>query len=585
MRNVLLGCFFFITLPLFSQFLPEDIRYTSVYDFLDEMANDGVISINSTIKPYSRQFIAQKLQEIVQNSAQLSKRQRQEVEFYLNDYSLERDTLPDNWNIGGNSQTAVSLWTPGVFYRNNDVKMRITPIIGGEVIHNTNGTITIQTIGAEFQGQFDKHFTLYASLRDYHQKGELLTQGEKFVSQQSPYTNNPDTLMRIPGYITDLQGGAYKLANGYAGGDHSEMHAGIYYSWSWGRVGLANDNIQWGDNYHGSNILSGDTPSFPLISLNLKPAPWVELNFFHGWLTSDVIDSSNYYTMNTGVKAYLYKNKYIAANMITITPVNKLNISFGNSIVYSGNNIQPAFLLPLAFYQAIDHTFTMQQVEGGNSQMYLDVSSRNIDHLHLYMSTYCDEFSVSRLSSTNPQQNMLSWKFGGCLSNYPIKDVSFIAEYTRTSVLCYKHFIPAIDFTDGGYCLGSYLGDNAKEIYLSMIYKPIRGLMLQGSIVSAAKGNELDYIHAIVNQILSVPFMKDKVWSNNTISFSSNYEVVNNVFLALEVDYSNIQGYTPTDAKMPGEYRTNAQGYLNLYTPQFLQGKKLTGTVSLKVGL
>ena len=585
MRTLLLACFLFLTVPLFSQYIPEDISYTSVYDFLDEMANDGVISINTAIKPYSRRFIAQKLQEIAKNSSQLSKRQRQEAAFYLNDYPLERDTLPDNWNIVENSKTAVSLWPPGIYYRTDTMRIRLTPIIGYETMHNQSGSISIRSVGADFQGMFGKHLSVYASLRDHSQIGDLLSKGERlFANQASPYTGR-DTLMRIPSYLTRFPGGAYKVDNGTnAGGDYSEMRGGVYYSWGWGNVGLAKDYIEWGDNYHGSNILSGNSPSFPFIAFNIKPVDWFELNYFHGWLTSDVYDSTDYYTYNTGQKEYRYKNKFIAADMITFRPTRELYLSFGNSIIYSERSIQPAYLIPLAFYKSMDHSLTMGS-ENQNSQMFFNLSSRNIRHLHLFLSTYIDEFSVSRLSASNPQKNPISWKLGGELSDYPFQDFSFIGEFTRTYALTYKHFIPSLDFTSGGYTLGSYLWDNAQEIYLAATYKPIRGLLLKGSYTYAVHGNEYDYVHALADDILAEPFMKDKVWQNKTASLHATYEMVNNVFLLFDVDYSDITGYTPTDPKGPGEYRSNAQGYLDMYTPLFLQGKKFTVTFGVNVGL
>jgi len=585
MKPFFLFVLLMISLPLSSQYLPESIQNTSIYHFLDEMANDGIISVNSAIQPYSRRFIAKKLEEIAQKSNQLNSRQRQEVAFYLNAYALERDTLPQNWNIIENTKLAVSLWPPGVFYRNDSMHIEVTPILGFTVLHNQGGTVATRTIGADFKGTFGKHLTIYASLRDNTQSGQLLSKGEKlFANQPSPYTGR-DTLMRIPGYLSLYPGAAYKLHNGdiNAGADFSEMRGGIYYSWNWGNVGLAKDYIEWGDNNHGSNILSGNTPSFPFIAFNIKPVDWFELNYFHGWLTSDVLDSTDYYMYNTGGKAYRYKNKFIAANMITFRPTRELYLSFGNSIIYSERSIQPAYLIPFAFYKSMDHSLTMGS-ENQNSQMFFNFSSRNIRHLHLYLSTYIDEFSVARLSASNPQKNPISWKFGGELTDFPFQNVSFIGEFTRNYALVYKHFIPSLDFTSGGYSLGSYLWDNAQEMYTAVRYQPLRGLSLEGSLTYAVHGNEYDYVHALADQILAQPFMKDKVWKNKTLSMTANYEIVNNIFANLGIDYSDISGYTPTDAIGPGEYRTNAQGYLNLYTPLLMQGKKLTVNVGLRIG-
>ncbi len=568
-----------------AQNIPQHQSYASLYDLLDELANDGIIEINSAVKPYSRTFIASKLQEALDQETQLSVRQRKDIRFYLNDFALETGKLPDTrLNITDRRDTKVSLWQPGVFYQSDDKWIRITPVLGGVAMKNKNGTITQRTIGAELMTKLGKNLTLYASLRDNSQSGELLSKGERYGKVKSPYTGN-DTLMRQPSYLTLAQGAAYKIANGNnAGGDFSEMRAGVYYSWSWGNVGYAKDHIQWGDNYHGSNILSGNTPSFPFLALNLYPFKWVELNFFHGWLTSNAIDSTDYYIQNTGEKSYRYRSKYIAANMLTFKPVKGLAVSFGNSIIYAERNIQLAYLLPLAFYKSIDHTLTMG-AENQNSQMYFNISSRNINHLHLFMSMYIDEFSMKRLKSSDPEKNPVSLKFGGRLSNYPFKDWSLIAEWTRNNICTYKHFIPALDYTSGGYTLGSYLWDNSEEIYLGLTCRPVRGLFLQGSFVSASHGNEYDYVHKDISKILAQPFMQDKVWSNKTIAFNANYEIVNNVFALLTVESSNIKGGNATGAKIPAEYRTDAQGYLDMYTPQFLQGKNLTFTFGLKVGL
>ena len=570
---------------LSAQNIPQHESYESLYDFLDELANDGVIQINSAIKPYSRVFIATKLQEAAAQDSLLSERQKKDVEFYLNDFALETGKLPyTRFDVVDEAATKVSFWQPGVFYRSDDSWIRITPILGGTVMHNSKATITQRTVGAELMAQLGKHFTIYASLRDYSQKGELLSKGERYAQMKSPYSGK-DTTMRVPGYLTMYPGGAFKVANGTnAGGDNSEMRAGVYYSWDWGNIGYAKDNIQWGDNYHGSNILSGNTPSFPFIALNLYPFKWVELNFFHGWLTSNVIDSTDYYVQNTGEKSYRYRSKYIAANMLTFKPVDGLSVSFGNSIIYAERNIQLGYLLPLAFYKSIDHSLTMGS-ENQNSQMFFDVSSRNIKHLHLFLSVYIDEFSMARLKATNPQKNPISWKIGGRLNHFLFPDWSLIGEWTRNYTTCYKHFIPAIDYTTSGYTLGSYLWDNAQELYLALTCRPVKGMLLKCSYVSAAHGNEYDYIHKTILSILSQPFMKDKVWTNQTFSFNANYEVVNNIFLEFIADVSNIQGHNATGAIAPGEYRTNAQGYLDMYTPSFLQGKNTTFTLGLKVGL
>ncbi|MCK5338572.1 MAG: hypothetical protein KAJ50_07165, partial [Bacteroidales bacterium] len=78
-----------ISLGVSGQVVYESVQRTNIYDFLDELANEKIISINSVVKPYSRAFIAEKLQEANKHKDLLSKRQVEEIEFYMKDYRLE----------------------------------------------------------------------------------------------------------------------------------------------------------------------------------------------------------------------------------------------------------------------------------------------------------------------------------------------------------------------------------------------------------------------------------------------------------------------------------------------------------------
>ena len=83
-----------LSLSLSAQRIPEMIEYTEVYDFIEELTTDGVIQTNAAIKPYTRDYIAAKLKEAQGRDSLLNKRQKEDLQFYLQDYALELDTLP-----------------------------------------------------------------------------------------------------------------------------------------------------------------------------------------------------------------------------------------------------------------------------------------------------------------------------------------------------------------------------------------------------------------------------------------------------------------------------------------------------------
>ncbi len=563
--------YLFLTFILFqstiiAQDIPQHISYTRIYDFIDELANDGFIEINSAVKPYSRSFICEKLLEANQQEG-LNKRQRKEIKFFLNEYALEQDMLPHAYlNLLQTQKTKIAFIQPAINYRDQNFRARITPILGMQISHNTNGNIIKRWYGAEIQGMIGKHLSVWGSLRDISHSGvDLLS--------QPTYLNNE------PGYE-------------YTGKDFSDSRGGIKYAWKWGSFGLVKDNVVWGDNYHGSNILSGRAPSFPMITLHLKPAKWFELNYFHGWLVSNVLDSTKYYVEDDNVKHYRPANKFIAANMMTFTPVRNLNLSIGNAIIYAENNVQPAFFIPIAFYKSMDHTLSKGTgTENQNSMFFLNFSSRNIKHLHLYTSLFVDEFSIKRLKPDNKEQNPFSFKIGANLTNFPLQNFSLIGEYTRTNIINYKHSIATLTWASNGYNLGHYLGDNSQEIYFALKYKPIRGLDLDLSYVNAKHGKEYEFIRrdngSVANGILNIisqPSLGKIIWTNQTIALNAVYEVFNNGYAIAKVEYSHIQGYDSGDDAIFGEKKMSAQEVMDYYTPMFLQGKNITFTVGFSFG-
>ena len=89
-----------LPLSLFAQRIPEMIEYTEVYDFLEELTTDGIIRSNAAIKPYTRDYIAALLAEAQSKDSLLTKRQKDDLQFYLQDYALELDTLPTYYSYG-----------------------------------------------------------------------------------------------------------------------------------------------------------------------------------------------------------------------------------------------------------------------------------------------------------------------------------------------------------------------------------------------------------------------------------------------------------------------------------------------------
>ncbi len=381
-----------------------------------------------------------------------------------------------------------------------------------------------------------------------------------------------------PGYLNRNEGGAWKInVQGRAGGDYSEMRAGVAYTWPWGNVSLQKDHLEWGDNHHGANILSGRTPSYPMVKLHLHPAPWIDFHYHHGWLISMVTDSLRSYYPNPGDPyRQVYRNKYIAANLFTCTPFRGYHISVGNSVIYSDQDIYPGYLIPFMFFKSVVHTQTQGVgAHNQNSAMFLNLSARPVRHLHLYGTWFIDEFSFTRIG--NPDHlNFTSTKAGFRLSGWPLRDAGLTAEYTFTYPKTFLHRTPSTTYTTNHYNLGHYMLDNATDLYLALNWQPWRGLNLKLSYSEARKGNVVPYVYLPNYDDYFDPFMKDVVWQNTTLALDASYLLYNNIRLFAGYHLADVRGFD-VDGR-------SAADYLSSFTPNLFHGKTRTLTFGMQMG-
>ncbi|MCC6384678.1 MAG: hypothetical protein LC117_01555 [Bacteroidia bacterium] len=529
-------CLIFLIRPLCAQDVFVHVSNTSVYEFIDELANQQVISeINTSVKPYSRRQIAAWLKQADESRSLLNIRQLKELDFYLTDYNKELIRTK------GAFKKRLDL----LYYSDSLFNLTLNPVLGYQYWTNENQNFFHRWNGAEFFATIGPHIGIYGSLRDNFENYQL----EK------------------PGYLNMRTGAAYKENPFSPKGEYSESRGGITYSWKWGYTSIQKDHFIWGPNYHGANIFSGKTPSFPCLKLYMHPVKWLYFDYVHAFLVSDVLDTTRSYV--AGVKnRSVFVQKFLAANMFTVEPVKNLQIGIGNSIVYS-DEFQLGYLIPVYFFKSIDHTTsnTSGNFTGQNSQMYLTVSSRNIKYLHLYASVFIDEFSKERFNS-DKASNFISLKLGGALSHPVLFNSTLIAEYTRTNPATYKHFVNTTTFESNHYNMGHYLRDNAEEIYFGIRCRPFRQFSLYASFTSARKGPDYDYL-GTGGSGLGLQFISQTMWKQQSLSLLFRYEIVNDAFVFAGIESSHVSGNPD---------------YTQAYTPSVWRGKTTTLTAGLNIG-
>ncbi len=536
----MLGLLLAINSPSSAQYLPTHISNQGIYLFLDELATDKVIDLYSLVKPYSRKDIAALLVEADSSRSVLNRRQQDELDFYLRDYMKE---LPPKDSTAFGSSW---LWLNHnkrfdvFYYRDSMFQITVNPILGTDVWFNDNGSFSHWWNGLEASSNIGK-LAIWASIRDNHESTELTA----------------------PDFQNQRIGGANIKVYSDGKRDYWEVRAGISYAWKWGQVGLIMGQFQWGENNSGANIYSGRTPAFPRLELAMDPAHWFRFTYVHGALISEVVDSTlSFYTSSAYGTDYreVYHPKYLAASIFTFTPTKGLQLSIGNSIIYDYRYPVAGFLLPVAFYKAIDHTLN-SGINNMNSQLFFSASSRNLKDFHFYGTLFFDEVAVDRFFNSE-EHNFVSYKLGVASTLLPNSRIW--AEYTWSNALVFRHNVPTLTYESNRYNLGHFLEDNAKQIYLGVEYRPIRTMNIRLYYNHAEKGPDNTELGTMPREEIT-PF-DPIVWTSEKVGFLATYQLINDLYLRLGYEWRNVSG---------------EEAYIEQWTPEVYHGK--TGT--LRIGI
>jgi len=472
---------------VFSQVVLEPSDQ-EIYNYLSRLSQKGIISFKDHARPIPRIYIARKISEAFKHKSKLTPLENDELEFYISEYALEISRLKGNSSLLSQSSTA-SLEINGL-----PAEESFPTVISNYIISSKRRINIASSISGRWRA-FNYNDSLFVFNLD-----PVLGYGSgKYDDQDLDHFWFGAGAW---GYLKDYIGYSARFENHYLGGktfrnkispdpgvtevknksriEFYQMHFNLNYSWDWGSITLAKENMQWGYGKGGNLVLSRNAPSFPFLQLSISPVEWLDFSWFHGWLASDVIDSSQAYPTTIAYRnRNVYRNKYFASNTITFHPFSKLSFSLGNSVIFS-DRVEVLYLIPVMIYKVVDfEKYRGSNSLGDNIQLFAAVSSRNlIPNTHLYGTFFLDEFSVD-IYEARRERNMFAFMLGASLTDLPINNITLTAEYTKIYPFVYSHYIPTQTYENSSFILGHWMGHNADQVFASINYRVVRGLQVE----------------------------------------------------------------------------------------------------------
>lgn len=463
---IFLGIFLFIN-PIKAQIVYEPME-KDVYFFLERLSQKGIIEIDNLVKPLSKKYIADKLAEAKNKIELLTDLEKDELIFFEKDYFFEIQGFDanntDKKNLSyfeGDGAERFRFFS----YSDKTFKLTANPLLGFKFSYPDKDRVTHSWMGISSYAYFLNTFGISLNFNSNNEKGTGVDIKKNFT---------PET-----GIIPEVHDSGKDIA-------YSEVNSSMSTDWGWGNVVIAKDYIEYGYAKFGNLVLSNKAPSFPYIRLDLNPVDWFKFYYFHAFLSSNVIDSANL----AAYKRNIFIDKYFAWHALIITPLKGLDISLGESVVYS-NKLELVYLMPFMFYYLADEFISNRQNKPGdaNQQIFLTLSSKNhLKNTHAYGTLFIDELTIAGINGSlfidpnatdfnnGRKRTQLGFTAGLSVTDLPIENLTLTTEYTRINPFVYGHHDPAQTYENSSYLMGHWIGQNSDLFYLDLNYRFLRGL-------------------------------------------------------------------------------------------------------------
>ena len=522
----------------YSQTIWEN-KNVEAHAYLARMAQKGFIQFNDIIQPIERTRIANALFQLSQQRTSLTSIELKELDFYLQEYNqdLIADSLIKN-EIGFFVKDAHQ--RPRMFFiHTKDFSLNLDPNVSANFIVGGGQNITQVSNGLNLWGKVGKKWGYQIMYRDVTELGtvrDFYTVNKLDFRRQEPKTG-----IILVGLNDDR-----KI-------NHSDIRATISYSFKNGSISFGKDQIVWGYGENGRIVLSDRAPSFPLIRFDYNPIKWLRFNYFHGWLNSEIVDSTKTYpTYNGGVSGdirIINRQKFIASHTLQFNLKKGLDLAIGESIIYS-DQLDPGFLIPINLFKIYDNNKSNYLINAGsNGQYFLQLSSRNqIKNTHLYGSLFIDEIRLASIFNKAKSRNQLGYTIGGSVTDYFTPYLTLGAEYTRVNPFVYNNLIPSQTYTQFNYPLGDWMGSNFHRKMIFARYNYLPKLKFYTRFQFMNKGGE----GSVYDQYNAEPqpkFLSDYRQTRNDFFFQTSYEWFNNCYLRASFEYLDVKNTTGRGTK------------------------------------
>jgi Capsule assembly protein Wzi len=534
-------CFFLTNLSLhsaFSQDVSSPLGNEQTQHIIDRLdIKTGIPATFHTVqKPYTRKAVTQHALHLdTAAAAHLSALDRADLKYICDDnveyvHAPEFSTAllearapqqPSLLNVKGKPFYQYLYQTRANFYEFDSkyFKMKINPMLIFKFGKSRGESETpfMNQRGIEVRGSIDDRIYFYTN---------LIESQSRFANYVTDHIRKYDYLPGAGmykdypvGYLSGENAFDYLTAEGYIGFNVTK-HVGVQF-------GHGKNFI--GDGYR-SLFLSDNADNYLYLKLNTNIWKFSYENIF-----AEVGIDKNVY----GAASGLYGKKYFATHHLSYRLLKDIQIGLFESIIFSRpNHFEFQYLNPVIFYRSAEHHIGSPD----NAMVGFDGKWNLFKKFSLYGQFMLDELHFKDLISQDA-----SWvnKYGiqagvKYIDVLGIDHLDGQAEYNLVRPFTYTHYDSVSNYTHHSQPLAHPLGANFTELILKLRYQPIPQLAIEGRIIRAKVGEELNDGKSYGNDIRllyvsrvsdTAPLYQGDMATITSLALDASYQLYHNVFL------------------------------------------------------
>ena len=482
-----------------------------VYPFLKRMEARGLLhDYRDAAKPLSRLVLARHLKALAGAVDRMTEVERDEYEFLKGEFHYELSTLEGDLEPSEIRWHVISETYPGGI-----LNLEPNLLFGQTNIGKEYDRVRSQ--GIKMYGYMYDDIGYYFNFADSREVGSAINFNK---------VNTPD-----PGIAPTFQS-----ANAL---EYNTIEA--QFTFHLGAFDFSLEKMQniWGLERNGNLTFSNKAPSYPQIKMRVPITDWMDFIYLHADLNSKVIDSSRSYFANSSTILNYFREvdrlKYMAAHMIELSPIRGVDVSLGESVVYSDRGPLLLYLIPVMFFKAGEH----YNIDKDNIQWFGNIDLNLIHNVNVYGSLFIDDLSLDKITSAQEHPNYFGYTVGFQTYDVLLRNVELSVEYTRINPWVYTHKYPALEFTNDGYVMGNWMGQNADNLTIDLSCRPTRSLQLGGTYQMYRKGGLADIWYQYAGPTLALPFLYGPHHEERSYGLHAKYQFVRDGFLDARVTSRN----------------------------------------------